>query len=165
MVRRALLKTVFRDLLRRPLQTALMVFGVALGVSILVAIDSANLSATRSFDLSTEAIVGRATHQVRGGPTGLPEQVYRWLRAEIGIRQAAPVVEGIALAPDQGEGSTLAAVRDPVGLAESPRCAPGWWRSGVPVRDEVLHDRDRAVKLLTPHQRTHILAPMSRPVR
>jgi len=68
-MRRALLKTVVRDLFRRPLQTALMVFGVALGVSILVAIDSANLSATRSFDLSTETIVGRATHQVQGGPT------------------------------------------------------------------------------------------------
>jgi len=117
-MRRALLKTVVRDLLRRPLQTALMVFGVALGVSILVAIDSANLSATRSFDLSTETIVGRATHQVQGGPTGLPEQVYRWLRAEVGIHQAAPVVEGIALAPDLG-GRTLRVLGiDP--LAEAP---------------------------------------------
>ena len=99
-MRRALLKTVVRDLFRRPLQTALMVFGVALGVSILVAIDSANLSATRSFDLSTETIVGRATHQVQGGPTGLPEQVYGWLRSEVGIHQAAPVVEGMALVVD-----------------------------------------------------------------
>src|SRR4030067_2470293 len=95
-----------------------MVFGVALGVSILVAIDSANLSATRSFDLSTEAIVGRATHQVRGGPTGFPEQVYGWLRSEVGIHQAAPVVEGMALAPDLG-GRTLRGVGiDP--LAEAP---------------------------------------------
>ena len=95
-----------------------MLFGVALGVSVLVAIDSANLSATRSFDLSTEAIVGRATHQVLGGPTGVPEEVYRWLRAEVGVRHAAPVVEGLALAPELGGRSLRVLGIDP--LAEAP---------------------------------------------
>jgi putative ABC transport system permease protein len=117
-MRPGLIRTVARDVLRRPLQTGLMVFGVALGVSVLVAIDTANVSAIRSFDLSTEAIVGRATHQLRGGPAGIAEEVYPWLRAEIGIRAAAPVVEGIALAPDLG-GQTLRVLGvDP--LAEGP---------------------------------------------
>ena len=45
----------------------------------MVAIDLANVSASQAFDLSTEA-VGRATHQIVGGPQGLDESVYVALR-------------------------------------------------------------------------------------
>ncbi|MCS7198684.1 MAG: hypothetical protein NZ930_08485, partial [Candidatus Bipolaricaulota bacterium] len=55
-----------RHLLRRPLQLALCVLGVALGVAMVIAIDLANTSASRAFDLSTEAVAGRATHQIVG---------------------------------------------------------------------------------------------------
>ena len=62
----------WRYLLRRPWQTALLIVGITLGVAVAVAIDLANVSAGRAFELSTEALVGRATHQIVAGPGGLP---------------------------------------------------------------------------------------------
>jgi putative ABC transport system permease protein len=100
MLTSTLLKTGLRDLLRRPLQTGLMILGVALGVAVVIAIDLANTSAGRAFTLSTEAVVGKATHQILGGPDGLPADLYRQVRVEWGFRQSAPVVEGVSLAPD-----------------------------------------------------------------
>src|SRR3989304_1688860 len=97
---RTLLKTGLRDLVRRPLQTGLMILGVALGVAVVIAIDLANTSARRAFDLSTEAVVGRATHQILGGPDGLPDDLYRQVRVEWGFRASAPIVEGIGVALD-----------------------------------------------------------------
>lgn len=95
-----LLRTGLRDLVRRPLHTGLLVLGVALGVAVVIAIDLANESARRGFDRSSEAITGRATHQLRGGPSGVPEDFFRRLRAEWGFRRSTPVAEGIVLAPD-----------------------------------------------------------------
>jgi putative ABC transport system permease protein len=95
-----LLRTGLRDLVRRPLHTGLMVLGVALGVAVVVAIDLANGAARRGFARSSEAIVGRATHQILGGPGGLEEDVLRRLRVEAGIRPSAPIVEGVATALD-----------------------------------------------------------------
>ncbi len=77
---RTLYNVGWRYLLRHPWQTALMVVGIALGVAVMVAIDLANSAAGRAFDLSTEAIAGRATHQVIGGPAGLSEALYASLR-------------------------------------------------------------------------------------
>lgn len=88
-----------RHLLRHPWQLGLSVLGVALGVAIVVSIDLANQSAQRAFELSTEAVSGRATHQIVGGPTGLPESLYRTIRVDLGIRASAPVVEGDVVAP------------------------------------------------------------------
>ncbi len=82
-----------RHLARHPWQAGLSVLGVALGVAVVVAIDLANASAQRAFTLSTEAVVGRTTHQVTGGPGGLPEETYRRLVLAAGIDEAAPVVE------------------------------------------------------------------------
>src|SRR5690606_29828365 len=70
---RTLLHIGWRYLLRRPWQSALMVVGIMLGVAVVVAIDLANASASRAFDLSTAAVAGRATHQIVGGPAGLDE--------------------------------------------------------------------------------------------
>lgn len=97
---RTLLLTGLRDLVRRPLHTGLMVVGVALGVAVVVAIDLANTSSRRGFERSAEAITGRATHQVLGGPSGLPQDVLRRIRVEAGVRASAPVVEGYAVALD-----------------------------------------------------------------
>ncbi len=95
-----LLRTGLRDLVRRPLQTGLLVLGVALGVAVVIAIDLANESARRGFERSSETMTGRATHQIRGGPSGVPENVFRRLREDWGVRLSTPVVEGVALAPD-----------------------------------------------------------------
>lgn len=113
-----LLKTSWRYLLRHPWQLALTILGVALGVAVVVAIDLANDSARRAFTLSTEAVAGRATHQIVGGPTGLDEAVYRQVRVDLGVRRSAPVLDGYALAADQ-PGLTLRIFGiDP--LAEAP---------------------------------------------
>ncbi|MFN3596538.1 MAG: ABC transporter permease [Rubricoccaceae bacterium] len=83
-----------RYLLRHPWLTALSVLGVAVGVAVVVAVDLANASATRAFQLSGEAVTGRATHQVVGGPGGLEAGLYRRLRVDLGVREAAPVADG-----------------------------------------------------------------------
>ncbi len=93
-----LFKTGLRYLLRRPFQSILCVLGVALGVAMVIAIDLANGSASRAFELSTETVAGRATHQVVGSGAGLEEDVYRRIKVELGIREAAPVVESYATA-------------------------------------------------------------------
>ncbi|MFL6290973.1 MAG: FtsX-like permease family protein [Thermoanaerobaculia bacterium] len=93
-----LLRSSIRHLLRHPWQFGLAVLGVALGVAVIVSIDLANASATRAFGLSSEAVTGRATHQVIGGPEGLTDEAFRRLVLETGIA-AAPVVEGYVFVP------------------------------------------------------------------
>jgi putative ABC transport system permease protein len=88
----------WRHLLRHPWQLALAVLGVALGVSVVVAVDLANSSAERAFLLSMEDVSGRATDQIVGGSGGLDESVYTRLRLDAGIRRSAPMVEGYARA-------------------------------------------------------------------
>ncbi len=91
-------------LLRHPWQTALMILGITLGVAVVVAIDIANASASRAFDLSTEAVAGRATHQIIGGPSGLEEEVYVNLAVSGVVDAAAPVISEYISAPSLEEG-------------------------------------------------------------
>lgn len=97
-----LFKTILRDQLHRAWLTLLLMISVALGVAVVVAVDLANASATRAFELSTEVIVGKATHQIVGGPSGFDDAVYRALRVNQGLRRSAPMVEGYAVAPALG---------------------------------------------------------------
>ncbi len=97
---RVLWRASLRHLLRHPWQMGLSFVGVALGVAVVVAIDLANASAQRAFLLSTDSVVGRATHQIVGGSRGIPEDIFRAVRIEAGVRLAAPVVEGDVAAPD-----------------------------------------------------------------
>jgi putative ABC transport system permease protein len=107
-----------RHLLRHPGQFGLAVLGIALGVAVTVSIALATQSARRAFALSTEAVTGRATHQVVGGPGGLDEGLYPRLRLELGLRRAAPVLEAdVALPSLPGRAFRLLGV-DP--LAEEP---------------------------------------------
>ncbi len=95
-MKRLLWKSSLRHLQRHPLQLALAILGVALGVAVVVGIDVANGSALRAFELSTDTIAGRATHQIVGLDGVIPEGLYRQLRIELGLRRSAPVVEGHA---------------------------------------------------------------------
>lgn len=92
-----------RYLLRRPLQSLLVILGIALGVAVVIAIDLANGSASRAFTLSTETLAGKATHQIIGGPAGVPTEVYSRLRRELGLRAVAPTVSGYVIVPTLGE--------------------------------------------------------------
>jgi len=80
----------------------MMIFGIALGVALVVAVDLANESASRAFSLSTEAVTGRATHQVTGGSQGLAEETYIRLRREGVASNAAPVLSAYVTSPQLG---------------------------------------------------------------
>lgn len=83
-----------RYLKRHPLQMALSILGIALGVAVVVAVDLANESARRAFDLSMQSITGSTTHQIIGGPNGLDESLYIRLRQQGIAPVSAPVVSG-----------------------------------------------------------------------
>jgi len=99
---RLLRRSSRRHLGRHPWQMGLAILGVALGVAVVVSIELANASARRAFTLSTEAVTGRATHQVIGGPDGLPDTAFRDLALAGGLGgeiAMAPVVEGYGVLP------------------------------------------------------------------
>jgi putative ABC transport system permease protein len=117
-VTRQLRRVALRSMARHPWQLALAVLGIGLGVAVVVSIDLANESARRAFALATEAVTGRATHQIVGGPSGLPDELYRELRVELGARPSAPVVAGdVAAADHPGRAFSVLGV-DP--FAEEP---------------------------------------------
>ncbi len=99
---RALWRISWRRMRRRPLQYVLLIIGVALGIAMIVSIDIANSSARRAFALSSEAVTGRATHRIIGGPAGLDETIYGQLKTKLGFDQAAPIVEEFVLSPQLG---------------------------------------------------------------
>ena len=92
---RLLLLSALRHGMRHPWQTWLTIAGIALGVAVILAVDLANQSARNAFLLSAESLSGRATHQILGSTQGIPDDVYRRLRVEMGLRRAAPVVDGV----------------------------------------------------------------------
>lgn len=102
-------KVTIRHYLHHPWQILFSVVGIALGVAVVVAIDLANTSATKAFELSSRAITGSATHQIVGGPDHINEQLYSDLRTKAGIELLAPIVEGY------GQLSSEQARKDPQG--------------------------------------------------
>lgn len=113
-----------RHLVRHPWQIGLAVIGVALGVAVVVSIDLANTSARRAFALSTEAVTGRATHQLVGGPGGLPDTVFRDLTLAEGLAgriAMAPLVEGYGALPEkEGKGRRVLHVLGVDPFSEAP---------------------------------------------
>ena len=85
---------------RRPAQSIFFIIGVGLGVAMIVAIDLATGAANRAFSLSTEAVAGKTTHRILGGPSGLDESIYVALRQQLGYRLSAPIVEGYVVAEE-----------------------------------------------------------------
>jgi putative ABC transport system permease protein len=92
-----------RHFLRHPMQLLLAIVGVALGVAMVVSIDLAAESTHSAFALSMQAMTGRYTHHITGGPAGLPESFFTRLRVTEGLRKSAPAIEGYVTV----NGSTL----------------------------------------------------------
>ncbi len=128
---RTLWSVGWRTLLRRPWQTALMILGITLGVAVVVAVDLANASASRAFDLSTEAVAGRATHEIVAGPQGLDEELYVRLRRQGALRMAAPIVTDYVSSLQLGERPFQLLGVDP--FAESPFRGYLWQAGDAPV--------------------------------
>src|SRR5512143_1520153 len=94
-----------RTLLRNPIQFAIMILGIALGVAVMVSIDLANASAARAFELSTSAVTGRATHAIVGSTQSVDESLYVRLRTDPQWRskfESAPLVRAYAVSPQLG---------------------------------------------------------------
>lgn len=115
---RPIFRQAWRHAWRRPLQSFFLIAGVAIGVAMIVAIDLANGSAERAFQLGAETVTGKATHQITGGPRGLEESVYARVRIDARYRLSAPVVESYVVAEElDGQPMRLLGV-DP--FAEAP---------------------------------------------
>ncbi|MFT7459897.1 MAG: putative ABC transport system permease protein [Planctomycetota bacterium] len=93
--------------LRHPWQLGLAITGIALAVAVVVSIDLVRSSAERSFEQSTEAVVGKATHRIVAGPSGLDENLYTRLRVEYGVRDIAPLIEGYVTVENEQKRETL----------------------------------------------------------
>lgn len=130
MKQRLLARASLRHLGSHPWLTALSLLGIALGVAVVVSIDLANASAMRAFERSTETVAGRATHQLVGGPAGLPESVYRDLRLRPDAPESAPVVEGHVRARSGDQRPLTVLGVDPFAEAPFRSYVP---RSGGPV--------------------------------
>lgn len=130
---RTLWNVGWRTLARHPWQTALMILGIALGVGVAVAVDLANSSAARAFDYSTDAVAGRATHQVVAGSGGIDEEIYLAYRRG-GLdpgTAAAPVVTEIVSSPQLGGRPLQLLGVDP--FAEAPFRSYLWGEGGAPI--------------------------------
>src|SRR5471032_1880810 len=104
-----------RHLLRHPAQLALALLGLTVGVATIAAVDMATASAYRAFELSIDAVNGKATHEIVGGPAGIDEALYVALkRSELAI-EFAPIVEGYV---DVGERSMQLVGIDPFAAAD-----------------------------------------------
>ncbi len=89
---RVLFKICFRLSRRHPLRTALMTIGIAIGVAGMIAIDISKTSITKSFELSTSALISRSTHQIVGSNFTIPQHIFTQLRTQLGIKASAPVI-------------------------------------------------------------------------
>ncbi len=87
-----LMRICFRQSRSHLLRTLLLVFGIAMGVAGVVAIDIAKTSVSKSFDLSVAALTSRSTHQIIGGNFKIPQKIFTDLRTRLGIYASAPVI-------------------------------------------------------------------------
>lgn len=98
----SLTKSSLRYLFKHPWQFGLSILGIAMGVAIVVSIDIANYSSSRAFNLSLDAVAGKATHQIIGNSDGIPDSFYRSLRIDKGFKNIAPVIETYVSITDSG---------------------------------------------------------------
>ena len=89
---------LWRRLVRERARALLTVLGVALGVSVFVAVQLASRSAMGGFAETIDAVTGRANLQVTAAADGFDERLYARIRRVPGVLAAAPVVEVDALA-------------------------------------------------------------------
>ena len=81
-----------RQVFERPVRTILTIAGIALGVSVAIAIPTANEEVLKSFQDTVTAVAGRATLQVSGGELGLDEGVLPEILAHPAVASASPVL-------------------------------------------------------------------------
>jgi len=103
-----------RHFVRHPGQLALGLFGLALGVAVVVAIHTTRESARAAFDLTSAQLAGRATHRITGGSAGVPFTLFARLRTEFGVDASAPAIEARVTVPDRQDRSLSLLAVDPL---------------------------------------------------
>lgn len=115
---RLILYTSWRYLVKHAIQSLLMVVGISLGVAVAVAIDLANVSASRALELSTESLAGKATHQITQLPSGLDQDTYLHLKMQYATLPMAPQINGVVRVSQFGDQPVSLLGIDPI--AEAP---------------------------------------------
>lgn len=97
------------------LRTILTIVGIALGVSVIFAVRTANVTLLGSLKQTVEKLAGKATLQIVASESGFPEEVLEEVRATPGVSIAEPVIEVIAHTGFPDEGNLLVVGVDPTG--------------------------------------------------
>ena len=97
---RLLHELILRYLARHKVIACLDVLSVAIGVAVYVAIQSANVSATRAFRTGLDLTTGRSHLEVRGQGAAIPEEMFPMVQRFPGVEAATPVIEGYLTLPD-----------------------------------------------------------------
>src|SRR5690606_18783681 len=113
----------WRHAARHPWQSWLSLVGIALGVMMVVAVELANSSAARAFELSVAALDGNLSHRIVAQQGRVDDGVFTALRRELGVRASAPTLRGEVLT--QGQRLTLIGL-DPLSEATLQRRRPGF---------------------------------------
>ena len=90
-------RQVVRQAWRRPLLTGLNVLGIALGITVFLAVQIANRGAIASFQAAAELTTGRAHLEIRGH---LDDGLLPTVTTFPGVKSATPIVEGVVTFPN-----------------------------------------------------------------
>ncbi|MBK9315260.1 MAG: ABC transporter permease [Acidobacteria bacterium] len=88
-----LVEITWKQWRRHRLRTLLTLLGIALGVSVLFAVRTANLTLLASLNVTIEKLAGKATLQIVGNEGGFPESVWETVKDTPGVYVAQPVIE------------------------------------------------------------------------
>jgi len=156
-----------RHLRRHPWLIALSILGIALGVAVVVAVDLASHSARHAFALSTEAVVGRATHTVVGVTGTVEVASYQRLAQRNATLPMAPAVEAtVTVADHPGHSFRLLGI-DPIAelpfrpyLAQSGTLDPqAVWALAMNIGSVLMARTDADQLGIKPGDRLNLLLP------
>jgi len=88
-----------RDFFAHKTLTLLNIAALAVGVGAIVAIQTVNETALRSFRASLDLVAGRPDFTVEGQGFRLPETLLPIVRADPAVREATPVIQVVASLP------------------------------------------------------------------
>ncbi len=100
------------------LRTFLTLLGIALGVSVLFAVRTANLTLLASLNVTIEKLAGKATLQIVGDEGGFPESVWETVKDVPGVYIAQPVIEVLGNTAFEDEGNLMIVGVDMLGDRE-----------------------------------------------
>ncbi|HEY6876380.1 MAG TPA: FtsX-like permease family protein [Polyangiales bacterium] len=95
-----------RHLRHSPFRTCLVIFGIALGVSMLTAVLATNASMSAAFEDMVDRVAGKADLTVFGSDTGIPSSLTGEIAEIEGVAHAAAMLEIVTHSPD-GKGGPL----------------------------------------------------------